>query len=209
MSRMINGLFYGEIQPTVMLAGNIAVYENIWPNPDKTIERVEKECADPDSGAYWRRAETHGQGAHQTHRTNKVLDITHLATVNDNKYLQNLHNQFNMLLMAASIPYANRCQITEPLFHEGYCLLKYSDDQEYKQHYDTDTSGGRIISCLCYLNNDFEGGELEFPNFDIKIKPQPGMLILFPSNYAYTHIAHPVTSGNKYALVTWIKDRDN
>ena len=45
-------------------------------------------------------------------------------------------------------------------------------------------------------------------NFDIKIKPQPGMLILFPSNFAYTHIAHPVTSGSKYALVTWIKDRD-
>jgi predicted 2-oxoglutarate/Fe(II)-dependent dioxygenase YbiX len=34
------------------------------------------------------------------------------------------------------------------------------------------------------------------------------MLILFPSNYAYSHIAHPVTSGTKYAMVTWIRDRE-
>jgi hypothetical protein len=34
------------------------------------------------------------------------------------------------------------------------------------------------------------------------------MLILFPSNYAYSHIAHPITNGTKYAMVTWIKDRE-
>jgi predicted 2-oxoglutarate/Fe(II)-dependent dioxygenase YbiX len=58
-----------------------------------------------------------------------------------------------------------------------------------------------------YLNDDYEGGEVEFVNFGIKIKPQPGMLLLFPSTYPYAHIAHPVTSGVKYAIVTWIHDR--
>jgi predicted 2-oxoglutarate/Fe(II)-dependent dioxygenase YbiX len=66
---------------------------------------------------------------------------------------------------------------------------------------------GRCISCIAYLNSDYEGGEIEFVNFGVKIKPQPGMLIIFPSNFAYRHIAHPVTSGTKYNLVTWIKDR--
>jgi predicted 2-oxoglutarate/Fe(II)-dependent dioxygenase YbiX len=68
---------------------------------------------------------------------------------------------------------------------------------------------GRVVSAILYLNDDYEGGHLEFPNFGIKIKPQAGMLILFPSNYAYTHAAHPVTKGTKYALVTWIRDRQN
>jgi len=66
---------------------------------------------------------------------------------------------------------------------------------------------GRSISALCYLNSDYEGGEIEFVNFGVKIKPESGMMILFPSNYAYMHIAHPVISGIKYALVTWIRDR--
>jgi predicted 2-oxoglutarate/Fe(II)-dependent dioxygenase YbiX len=60
---------------------------------------------------------------------------------------------------------------------------------------------------LLYLNDDYSGGELEFRNFQLKISPKKGMLLLFPSNFAYAHIAHPVTSGTKYAFVTWLHDR--
>jgi predicted 2-oxoglutarate/Fe(II)-dependent dioxygenase YbiX len=59
---------------------------------------------------------------------------------------------------------------------------------------------------VLYLNDDYLGGEIEFPHYDVKIKPEAGTLVLFPSNYAYRHIAHEVTSGIKYALVTWIHD---
>jgi predicted 2-oxoglutarate/Fe(II)-dependent dioxygenase YbiX len=93
------------------------------------------------------------------------------------------------------------------LWHEDYSALKYSEGEEYRAHYDGHTATGRSISALVYLNSNFDGGELEFVNFGIKIKPQPGMLILFPSNFAYQHIAHPIVSGTKYSLVTWIKDR--
>ena len=86
-------------------------------------------------------------------------------------------------------------------------MMTYNNLTEYKKHYDGGTILGRAISAICYLNDDYEGGEIEFPNFKIKIKPESGMLILFPSNYAYSHIAHPVTSGTKYAIVTWIHDR--
>ena len=33
------------------------------------------------------------------------------------------------------------------------------------------------------------------------------MLILFPSSYPYMHIAHPVTKGTKYNLVTWLREK--
>jgi len=32
------------------------------------------------------------------------------------------------------------------------------------------------------------------------------MLIIFPSNYAYRHVAHPILSGTKYAMATWVTD---
>jgi len=54
-----------------------------------------------------------------------------------------------------------------------------------------------------FLNGDFTGGELEFPYFDVKITPSAGTLVLFPSNFPYGHIAHPVEDGTKYSLVTW------
>ena len=207
MALNINGLFPGELVPDATVAGCIDIFENVWPSPDETIKLVEKECANPDSGAYWTRAETIGSGPYQEARTNKLMSVSMLADVSNNSLLQNIHNQFYMLLLAAANPYAQRYGINENFYHEGYNLLKYNNGQEYKAHYDGGTDIGRAISAIVYLNNDFEGGELEFVHFGVKIKPEPGMLILFPSNYAYSHIAHPVTSGTKYALVTWIRDR--
>lgn len=207
MTIKVNGFFPGELAPDATVGGCIDIFENIWPNPAETIEMAEKECALPDSGAYWERATTLNHGAYQEARTNKMLGISYLAEINNNPVLQNIHNQMNMLLLASTIPYANRYNINETLWHESYTMLKYSEGEEYKDHYDGCTETGRAISCLIYLNNDYEGGELEFPNFKIKIKPEPGMMLLFPSNFAYRHIAHPVTKGTKYCLVTWIKDR--
>lgn len=208
MAEIVNGLFPGELYPSNTLAGCIDIYENVWPDPQNTIQMLETTARDYDSGAYWQKASTLDRGELQDHRTNKMMSITHLGKVSGNPILQNIHNQFNLLLLAASIPYANKYEIGRMLFHEEYSVLKYGVGEEYRAHYDGSTDTGRIISAIAYLNSDFEGGETEFPHFNIKIKPRPGMLILFPSNFAYKHIAHPITSGTKYALVTWIRDRE-
>lgn len=207
MATMINGIFPGELHATTTVAGCIDIFENAWPNPSRTIEMLESECAKPDSGAYWTKAGTFGGGARQNIRTNQLLPLTDLADLSNNGVLQNVHNQFYFLLLASSIPYVNKHNMTDGLYHEQYHVLKYSGGQEYKAHYDGATQHGRAVSALLYLNDDYEGGELEFPSYNVKIKPQAGMLILFPSNFAYNHVAHPVTKGTKYALVTWIKDR--
>lgn len=202
----VNGLFPGRLVPDTTVGGCIDIFENAWPNPQATIDLAEKECSNPDSGAYWAKAETFS-GPLQEIRTNRLLSVSHLAEVSNNSALQNIHNQFYIMLLAATIPHGQRYGIDESFWHEGYNLLKYSGGQEYKGHYDGGTEVGRVTSAVCYLNDNYEGGELEFPHFNVKIKPQAGMLILFPSNYAYRHIAHPVTSGTKYAMVTWIHDR--
>lgn len=207
MSEQINGLFIGELEPSITLGGCINIYENAWPNPEETIALLEQECSKADSGMSWARAETIGRGTNQQARTNYNLDLTGAAKVNNNRVAQDIHNQYYITLLSGCSTYVKQFGFEEPLFHEPYGVLRYSGGQEYTAHYDGSTSIGRAISALVYLNDDYEGGELEFTNFKIKIKPEPGMLILFPSNYAYTHIAHPVTSGTKYAIVTWIKDR--
>jgi hypothetical protein len=207
MSLFINGFFPGELNADATVGGCIDIYENAWPNPAKTIEMLEKECASPDTEIYWQQAETIGNGPFQRARSNKMMAVSHFASLANNAVMQNIHNQFNMLLLATTNVYAKKYNIQETFYHESYSLLKYSNGQEYTEHYDGATNLGRCISCIAYLNNDYEGGEIEFINFGVKIKPQPGMLIIFPSNFAYRHVAHPVISGTKYNLVTWIKDR--
>ena len=203
----MSGIIYpGRLEPNATVGGCIDIFENAWPNPEETIEMIENACADPESGIGWERAGTVGHGINQNLRTNYHLGITSSADL-DIPAAQNVHNQMYMLLLAATVPYKKKYGLEENLWHENYNMLRYRGGQEYKAHYDGATGSGRSLSAIVYLNNDYEGGHVEFTNFGVKIKPEPGMLLLFPSNYAYTHIAHPVTSGTKYAIVTWLHDR--
>ena len=206
MSGMINGVFPGIIKPNRTLAGCIDIYENAWTDPLQTIKDIEEECSKPDGDLHWSRAETLGHGYNQSHRTNYDMGITYHAHLG-NSTAQKIHNNMNMLLLSTSIDYNKRYGVNENLWHEEYNMLKYSNGQEFYAHYDGGTDSGRSLSAIVYLNDDYEGGNVEFVNFDITIKPSAGMLLLFPSNYAYRHKAHPVTSGTKYAIVTWLHDR--
>lgn len=205
MSQMINGMFFGEIYPTNTVAGCVELFENAWPNPKETIFNIEKECNNPNSGVFWQKATVLGNA--NNIRTNYNLGITKFSREANSVVAQNIHNQMYVLLMAATIPYAKKHNINQLIHTEGYDMLKYSAGQEYKAHYDGSTASARAVSVIIYLNDDYEGGELEFVNFELKIKPPAGSLFIFPSNYPYSHIAHPVTSGTKYALVTWLHDR--
>lgn len=66
----------------------------------------------------------------------------------------------------------------------------------------------RDVTVLAYLNDNYEGGEIEFPDFGIKIKPKKNTVIAFPSYYEFQHRVLPVTSGERFTLVTWIETKE-
>jgi len=53
----------------------------------------------------------------------------------------------------------------------------------------------RDYSTVFYFNDDFEGGLLHFTELDIKIKPEPNLILLFPTTILYSHCVEVVTSG--------------
>ncbi len=73
----------------------------------------------------------------------------------------------------------------------------HQDESQWKRALDRD------LSILIYLNDDFEGGEIAFPNFGVQFRPKRGLLIAFPSDRRYIHTARTVTSGTRYAIVSW------
>lgn len=71
----------------------------------------------------------------------------------------------------------------------------------------------RDITLLYYLNDDYTGGELRFPNIWDKRKNQPftytpkaGDLIAFPPHEYYLHEVLPVTSGTRFVMTRWYRD---
>jgi predicted 2-oxoglutarate/Fe(II)-dependent dioxygenase YbiX len=63
----------------------------------------------------------------------------------------------------------------------------------------------RDLSIVYFLNDDFAGGELVFPDLDLLIKPEAGTLVCFPSDHNFVHGVRPVTSGHRYTIVTWMR----
>jgi predicted 2-oxoglutarate/Fe(II)-dependent dioxygenase YbiX len=62
----------------------------------------------------------------------------------------------------------------------------------------------RDYTITVFLNEDYEGGNIIFPDYDLHIVPKTGKLIVFPNDHNYFYGDEKVTSGNKYQLVSWL-----
>jgi len=95
-------------------------------------------------------------------------------------------------------------------------VLSYGIGGHYRPHIDGESiwmtprgekiwkkSTDRDLSIVFFLNNDFEGGDFIFPELKVRVRPEPGMMVCFPSNHNYSHGVEPVTRGKRYSIVTW------
>jgi hypothetical protein len=88
-----------------------------------------------------------------------------------------------------------------PNIHESYQIVRYEVGQYFKEHSDATKEFSRKVSLVYYLNDDYLGGEIYFPNFNLKIKPEKNSLLMFPSSDNYKHSANTIEKGTKYAIV--------
>lgn len=88
--------------------------------------------------------------------------------------------------------------------------IQYTHYRNEGDHYSAHTdlgnegfSGLRKISVVVFLNDDFEGGDLEIFTSDVPItvKAVKGNAVVFPSYLL--HSVKPVTKGSRQTLVTW------
>jgi hypothetical protein len=90
-------------------------------------------------------------------------------------------------------------------WHDSYGILKYGEGQQFTNHIDDHPSYHRRVSTVYYLNDNYLGGEISFPRFNITFKPKANQMIVFPSTYVYNHSVSPVTEGERYAVVSWMR----
>ena len=163
----------------------IAVFKDIFLRSEEVIEMAEESpnwrqgTVGPDINAELRKTDMHDLDP-STELHKEILDT------------------FIVAIDEYSLKYSG-CRVKG---REALRVGRYSKDGFYAPHVD---SGGseRTISGVLYLNSDFEGGELHFLEQDLTIKPEEGMLVLFPSNFVYAHQSLPVKDGKKYICLSW------
>jgi hypothetical protein len=84
-------------------------------------------------------------------------------------------------------------------------IIKWRPGMEQRPHADKQMNDGRPnpfptydINSLIYYNDDFEGGELYYPDYDLIIKPKPGLAVAHPGDINYLHGVKPVIFGERY-----------
>ena len=83
-------------------------------------------------------------------------------------------------------------------------LLRYGKGQKFNNHVDDHPLFTRRISLTYYLNDNYKGGDVEFKRHGIRFKAQKNQLLIFPSNFMYSHQVHPITDGLRYVMVQWM-----
>jgi len=110
--------------------------------------------------------------------------------------------------------------------YEDLQVVHYKPTQKYNAHYDAcDTSEDickqdiknkgslRYATFIIYLNDDFTGGETEFPKYNFKAKPKTGKGVLFfnltddnlKQRYKSLHGGLPPLQGEKWMCNKWIR----
>jgi len=83
-------------------------------------------------------------------------------------------------------------------------LYRYARGERHGAHWDTvvELDGGArsLVTLVFYLNDDFEGGETEFPELERRIAPRRGRALLF--QHRVLHEATAVRAGEKFVLRT-------
>ena len=80
-------------------------------------------------------------------------------------------------------------------------IIKYEMDKQRSLRLHTDAS---LVTGSIKLNDDYEGGLLEFPRQGISNKDIPiGKCLLFPGQVTHGHTSTELLSGIKYSLTIW------
>jgi hypothetical protein len=77
--------------------------------------------------------------------------------------------------------------------------------QSMKTHHDAGGGARFKYGVVLYLNDNYKGGEIFYPNIDIEFKPEAYSLVLHPAHEAYRHGVKEVSSGTRYSMTTFLR----
>lgn len=132
------------------------------------------------------------------------INISHTNVKLNNHVRSKIDDDLFSILNKVGNDYITEFPLCSINHDSGYELLRYKKGYFYKVHTDKMAStNDRTLSCIIALNQDYDGGEIAFFYRKKIIKLKKGSILIFPSNFMYPHEVLPITSGERYSIVTW------
>lgn len=105
-------------------------------------------------------------------------------------------------------------ELDVPLYADTLQLVRWMPGNEQHPHADAENPDGtdhpypwRAYASIVYLNSDYEGGSIYFPQHDLDLRPEPGTMVTFPGTAEYMHGVNMITAGERYSIASfWTLD---
>lgn len=130
---------------------------------------------------------------------------------NDRQCSSEILERLNPVVWGIVDKYIDKMQLViEKRFHckvsrRPPVIMKWRPGIEQRPHADKQLNDGQPnafidydINSLFYYNDDFEGGDLYYPQHDITVRPRPGLAVIHPGDVNYLHGVTMITSGYRY-----------
>jgi len=143
------------------------------------------------------------------------LDLKFERVAKDNPQVASIIKKYEELTFNyIQTNFANKYDIPIKRDAVNYChFVKWLPGMLSKLHADCEKPDGSPavyagfnqlnISTLVYINDNYVGGSIAFPDQNFSIKPDAGDLIIFPGNSSYRHEVTRVESGKRYTMPSW------
>ena len=194
------------------IAPGIIIYSDVIPNAENLYKEIEEDMSF--AKIEWQSAfvkEKESVAINNQTRNTSTIGVPYLGKINT-EYSENAKEEFNKKLNNLFFKYFDSIEKDYMFFygirsswHDVYGILKYGEGQFFTNHIDDHPDYHRRVSTVYYINDNYVGGEINFPRFNITLKPRSNQMIIFPSTYVYNHSVSPVTQGKRYAVVSWMK----
>jgi hypothetical protein len=178
------------------LAPGVSLYENALSKEicDRIITQGQNDFSWQEATVFYKDG---SQDIKKQYRDNKVMNLAP-SYANDTFWFS-----LSQLIWTYGVEYCNEYSISFSTFETPQMLKYDAGTGYYVNHIDSVPNNPRIFSMLIYLNDVDFGGETYFDKIDLTVKPNIGNLVIFPSDYVYSHEALAPISGEKFVIATW------
>jgi hypothetical protein len=179
------------------LAPGVFVYKDVVPSYEQIIPYVEMVVGA--NMAWWDNKEIGGNSV----ETMEFDYPTEFKDPNDPAIL--FHERLSLVLGGylgfIENDFVTSNEITVKLAHDKMVLMKYGTDAEFAL---SENQDGGQVAAMYYLNDDYQGGSIHFPELGVTYEPKANEALVFPSASGFEYTIEKMTDGVKYSILSYL-----